>query len=95
MVSYAGAKSLKRQQGALHSRWLDVTLEGRNEPIIGYRLNFLNIDADDEFCEEGSRRHADGAPIASEARLLHDRALWAIIVRFFKRLFGKDKEVES
>jgi carbon monoxide dehydrogenase subunit G len=32
---------------------------------------------------------------AVSAAPLAFRALWAIIVRFFKRLFGKDKEVES
>lgn len=32
---------------------------------------------------------------AVSAAPLAFRALWAMIVRFFKRRFGKDKEVES
>ena len=62
----------ERQQRALHSRGLDVALERRNEPFIGKRCDFSNIDADDEFREKGSRGHADGAAIASEASVLHD-----------------------
>jgi hypothetical protein len=60
------AQSLQRQERALQTRGLNITLQSRDETIVGDSRHFANIAAEHEFGEQRRGGHANSATVTFE-----------------------------